>query len=263
MNIYRILQSKPHNQHYLNRYYKFVSRIQNKNIEIEGTFETHHICPKASDLFPEYSSFKNYPWNKLKLTSRQHFIAHWMLAKAYGGSQIYAFWSMATKQSRKSSKREYRVSSRIYESAKRMQSQNHSNKIKGTKNILNSKLKKGMVACYDSDDNYLIVPKDEFDLRKDLRGISEGNGKWCKSIEGRKTISEYMSDRQWIYCPKTMEHKFVKSQTISKWISKGYVLGYKKTYDRKSKSKECPHCKKIIDPSNYSRWHGDNCKMRN
>lgn len=30
--------------------------------------------------------------------------------------------------------------------------------------------------------------------------------------------------------------------------------------DRKIK-KECPHCKITIDKQNFSRWHGENCKM--
>lgn len=29
---------------------------------------------------------------------------------------------------------------------------------------------------------------------------------------------------------------------------------------RVNMKKECPHCKGIYDPSNYARWHGDNCK---
>jgi hypothetical protein len=61
--------------------------------------ETHHICPKANDLFPEYKSFKLYKWNKIKLSYRQHFIAHWLLWKAYGGSQTIAFSAMQNQNS--------------------------------------------------------------------------------------------------------------------------------------------------------------------
>ena len=25
---------------------------------------------------------------------------------------------------------------------------------------------------------------------------------------------------------------------------------------------ECEYCKKLLDPSNYKRWHGDNCKLK-
>lgn len=261
MDIYSTLKSKPHNAHYLKRYYTFISSIQHTD-ETDTLYEVHHICPKASDLFPEYASFKEHPWNKVRLTGRQHFIAHWMLAKAYGGSQIYAFWSMTTRQSRKSAKREYTVSSRVYEQCKRMQIKSHSNNIRGTKNPTNSKLKKGMVHCYDSDNNFLIVPRDEFYSRDDLRGVSNGNAEWTRSAEGRKYISENMSDREWIYDPNTMEHKFVKKADLDIWTNKGYKIGYKMSYDRKSKAKECPYCGKWVDPTNYSRWHGDSCKLK-
>lgn len=261
MDIYSILVSKPHNYHYLKRYYRFISNT--KNTTEDGVLcESHHICPKASDLFPEYESFKDNPWNKITLTARQHFIAHWLLAKAYGGSQIYAFWSMTTRQSRSSAKRNYIVSSRVYEYSKQMYIKNHSNKITGRKNPTVSKLKQGMVHCYDLNDNFLVVPQSEFYDRDDLKGVSTGNGDWTKSNEGRKQISAYMSDRVWMYHPNTLQHKLIKKNNLDNWRNKGYVIGYKMSYDRKSKAKECPHCKRQIDPTNYSRWHGDKCKLK-
>ena len=84
-----ILKTKPHNAHYLNRYIKFINSCISYPI-VEKT-EDHHICPKSSDLFPEFKSFKKYPWNKAKLTLRQHYIAHRLLWKAFGGRQSQAF----------------------------------------------------------------------------------------------------------------------------------------------------------------------------
>jgi ribosomal protein L37AE/L43A len=92
-DIYAILESKPHNPHYLRRYWNF---IQSCSTTSEYT-EKHHICPKSKDLFPEYSSFKLHNWNKIKLSARQHFIAHWMLWKAFGRSQGHAFNIMSNK----------------------------------------------------------------------------------------------------------------------------------------------------------------------
>jgi hypothetical protein len=84
-----ILKTKPHNLHYLNRYIKFIQRYA--NIATNEKIEAHHICPKSSDLFPEFKSFKKHPWNKANLTLRQHYIAHKLLWKAYGGRQAQAF----------------------------------------------------------------------------------------------------------------------------------------------------------------------------
>lgn len=103
-HIYTILASKKHNPHFLKRYVKFIDAClaKNQNLSSDVYVEQHHICPKDKDLFPEFKSFKTYPWNKAVLTARQHYIAHQMLMKAYGGGQIYAFVAM-NKQSRKSS----------------------------------------------------------------------------------------------------------------------------------------------------------------
>ncbi len=103
MNIYALLSSVPHNPHYLNRYYKFItSRKTTKG-------DKHHICPKAHDMFPQFTSFKQNPWNKAVLTSREHYIAHLLLHKAYGKSQTRAFYMISNIN---------RVSSRLYEAAR-------------------------------------------------------------------------------------------------------------------------------------------------
>jgi hypothetical protein len=104
MSIYDILVKKPHNKHYLNRYIKF---IESRKQAFIG--EKHHICPKASDLFPEYKSFKKNPWNKIILSPREHYIAHMLLHKAYGNSQSRAFYMMCNVNG---------IGGRLYESAR-------------------------------------------------------------------------------------------------------------------------------------------------
>jgi len=84
-----LLKTKPHNAHYLNRYIKFIQRYSETAVN-EKT-EEHHICPKSSDLFPEFKSFEKYPWNKANLTLRQHYVAHRLLWKTFGGRQAQAF----------------------------------------------------------------------------------------------------------------------------------------------------------------------------
>jgi len=94
-----ILKTKQHNIHYLNRYINFIEKcgIKNKHLPLDEYTERHHICPKASDLFPEYENFKIHSWNLIELTARQHIIAHVMLWKVYGGSQAVALDCMLDK----------------------------------------------------------------------------------------------------------------------------------------------------------------------
>jgi hypothetical protein len=110
MDIYSILSSKSHNPHYLKRYVAFVEMCLKHNKLLDECYlEKHHICPKAKDMFPEYSSLSVNKWNRADLTPRQHFIAHLMLWKAFPNtSQMDALWAMKNKN-------ETNMSSRLYE----------------------------------------------------------------------------------------------------------------------------------------------------
>lgn len=131
MDIYTILSSKPHNQHYLNRYIMFIQNCKLKNqLNKYEYMEKHHICPKAKDMFPEYKSLDIYSWNKIELTVRQHFIAHIILWKVfpYTNSQTFALWAMKHKNKEK-------INSKLYESLKK----DHSLKITNlSKNMIHS-----------------------------------------------------------------------------------------------------------------------------
>lgn len=92
-HIFKILSSKRHNPHHLKRYIKFIEWCKSIN-NVSMYTESHHICPKAKDLFPEYKSFGEFPWNLIQLTTHQHIIAHVMLWKIYGMSQVKALDAM-------------------------------------------------------------------------------------------------------------------------------------------------------------------------
>lgn len=99
MLIKYVLASRVHNPHYLTKYINFITRCQNKNESYNGYTERHHICPKSEDMFPEFASFTEFPWNCAILTPRQHYIAHLMLYKIYNN-----YTSQAAYQAMKSTK---------------------------------------------------------------------------------------------------------------------------------------------------------------
>lgn len=100
------------NRIYLKRYIKFISSCIAVNDNTSGYKEKHHILPKAKYLWPEYTSFKKNPWNRVHLTARQHYIAHIMLAKAFGG----AMWCALSYFRKRSNNHDGIVfNSRIYE----------------------------------------------------------------------------------------------------------------------------------------------------
>lgn len=92
LDIQTILESKPHNPHYLKRYVKFIEYCRRQSYD--GHTERHHICPKAKDLFPEH---KDATWNYVDMSARHHIFAHVLLWKAFKGSQATALDAMLGK----------------------------------------------------------------------------------------------------------------------------------------------------------------------
>lgn len=102
--ILNALKSLDGNPHYINRYFKFIESCRESS---EGYTEGHHILPRS--LFKQYESES---WNIIELTARQHFVAHIMLAKAYGGSMWAALHMMSN--CNQDGKRTYKFTSRLY-----------------------------------------------------------------------------------------------------------------------------------------------------
>ena len=85
----KIITSVSNNPHYLNRYLRFIAHCIHNECK-EGDSERHHICPQA--MFPAYRDGRKHPWNIVRLTRRQHFVAHWLLWKAFANKPTsYAF----------------------------------------------------------------------------------------------------------------------------------------------------------------------------
>ena len=99
--------------HYYQRYLKFIQMCKT-NVNSAYT-ENHHIIPKSLGG----SDTKD---NLVKLTARQHFIAHWILWKAYDNKQMHdAFWLMCNMKS-KNQERTYKINSKIYDTLKNQRS---------------------------------------------------------------------------------------------------------------------------------------------
>lgn len=102
-HIYTELSVKSINMHYINRYMSFIKRFNGS-----GKI-SHHALPKAKDVWPQYVCLKTHTWNDIKLGDREHFVAHWILWKALGGSQLFAFNQMKHKNKQKLNSRTYQL----------------------------------------------------------------------------------------------------------------------------------------------------------
>jgi hypothetical protein len=76
--------------------------------KFDGYSETHHIVPKCL-------GGSNSKSNLVKLTAREHFLAHYLLAKIYGGS----LWAAVTKMSGNRRRSGFLFNSRLYEVARK------------------------------------------------------------------------------------------------------------------------------------------------
>jgi hypothetical protein len=201
MNILNLLLSKPNNPHYLHRYYNFIINCKNKNVGVIQNIELHHICPKARDLFPEYADGKLFKWNIVKLTYRQHFLAHYMLWKAYGGSQVYAFVSMCNQ----TNKRDGITckSSKIYNDAKTESYKMLSDANKG-------------YASYTSVDGTTVRCKttDPRVISGELTSTSKGRIRQPISAEHKKRLSESHIGRE--YKSLTIEQRISRRKNKTK-----------------------------------------------
>lgn len=124
----------------------------------------HHILPKS--LYPEYASFTEHPWNRAILGHREHLIAHYMLAKALGGTMWFAYNNMNAYGER--------LNTILYES-----SMNELSKIA-------SEQRKGMVnAKHLITGEKVLVSKEEFQINENLVGITKGLFKGDKNVSKR------------------------------------------------------------------------------
>lgn len=104
-----------------------------ENASYSGYTEKHHILPKAKDCWPEYAK---EPENIVRLSARAHFIAHLLLSRALGGSQISAFVLMVRRKAEGRTaerRKDVKVNSRLYEverkRLKEYQSKHQKNKV--------------------------------------------------------------------------------------------------------------------------------------
>lgn len=68
---------------YIKIYNQIMDRAKDRTPEKNGYYETHHIIPKCM-------GGDNIKSNKVKLTYREHFIAHWLLHRNYPDNKSLA-----------------------------------------------------------------------------------------------------------------------------------------------------------------------------
>lgn len=279
MNIYDILKTRNYNPHYLDKYYSFILGcfIKNKTNNItklskynkEGIYmETHHILPKAKDLFPEYRDLKKNPWNSIDLTPRQHYIAHLILWKCYGGSQALALNYMCSISPKK-------MTSKIYEELRKDTSINLSKICKGISQSKNHIIKR--VNSRKNNGNPWVSKETIDKINKNRKDITGNNNPFFNKKHSKETI-EYLSsiNRNKVLSQETKDkistslkgkikvftEKGRATLSQSK-IGKNNPMYGIESYNKNKKQNIvlCPKCGKSGGEITMKRWHFSNCKL--
>jgi hypothetical protein len=192
---------------YSKYYYSIVNSAKSRTLARNIYTEKHHIIPKSL-------GGDNSILNLVKLTAREHFVCHRLLARITTGQNrnkmVHALWRMCN-----SLKSDYKVNSKTYEAARL----DHVHILKTVGS--DGQFKIGRPAW-----NLGIARTDEV-----KQAISKANF-------GRKSnrTSESFTDE---------------------WRAKISLSA------RNREKQTCPHCGKQAGPTNFVRWHGDNCRTHN
>lgn len=202
------------NQKHLIRYVNFINSRPERDLKKDGVFfNIHHIVPRSF-----YGSNKDF--NTIKLTHREHYIAHMILWKAYGGKMTRAFWYMTTNKLF-----EKITNGKVYENLKwedgLFQSDLMMRKIRITNGIKNR--------CIDKEDN---IPRGWY---LGITYSSKTGPKLGSRLITNFITSKWTADKEiptgWFY-GRPVEKMFITNGTINKKIDKedkipqGYHEGF-------------------------------------
>ena len=200
--------------------------------------ETHHIVPRSLGGADTAD-------NLVRLTAREHFIAHWLLSKFTQGpdrGKMIKALSLMRADSKYQKRYKTKITARVYENLReehaRILSEQNSGENNGAKQpearqkIRMSKLGQKRP---EFNDNW------KQNLSNNHKSKQEGfDG--SHSAETKRKIGDKI---------RGTKHS---AELIERRISK--IRGSKREL------KLCPHCQREVAVNGYARWHGDNCKAK-
>ncbi len=232
-------------------YHELIDNAKVRNIT--GYYENHHILPK-------FDGGKNIKSNMVKLTAREHFIAHWLLYKIYNNSKsAFAFHMMTIIDNNQSQRR---VNSKNFEYARKARSRFLSKSISGQNNPFFGKTHTKEVKEMLSERRKLW-----WKLNPNMRKIYGDRAALVNvgglSDEHKKKIGEKSKGfivLKNIDTGETIKISKLENYDNTKWLN---LYEYHTIKGTRKDLTICEHCNKSMNKGNYVRWHGEKCKIKN
>lgn len=228
-------------------------------------YEMHHIIPR-------HMSGTNENSNIVKLTGREHYIAHWLLYKIHGDHKSAFAWQCMSSKGNSGK----RYSSRTFEYAKRAWSKHM--KEFNAKRITSDETRKKMSDAKKGATPWnkgLIFPMPaRCIIAREMYNKKPEVCKQCKSpLSFEKRKNTYCGNRCAHLDPENPTRVASKKPHIKGSREYRFKEGHVVPDDVKAKiSKklkgfkrpviECPHCGKVGADGLMKRWHFDNCKLK-
>ena len=240
MNIYRL--PNPKSTHYLNRYIKFIEFAKNLTVN-DKYVESHHILPQSMGGLNDND-------NLVKLSARQHYLAHWMLWKAYKSKEMtVAFFSMSN-QSNQYQGRNRRINSRIYENLRNEFSTLLSKTAEDK--WQDPAYRQKHIDTNNSEKTQKIRSEKAKELWQDPEYVEKLLASRAKArAEGRIRTDHSKCGQPGELNPMKRPEVKAKNTGINHYSNRdGYI------------KPSCIHCGITTTPTNINRWHNENCKLK-
>lgn len=215
---------------YTTWYNNIVQRAKTRSLS--GYKERHHIIPRSL-------SGSNLKENLVYLTAKEHFVCHLLLTKMTSGKlrekMIYAVWNMANQENNQQTR--HKVCSRTYQYLRQQFSINHATNMAANNPMHDPEVRKRHQAAI---------------ARRGKTSGNTGHKRGPISDELKKILSQKTTKQM---TPERRE--IIRQQQLNRTTEQKEKYAF-----AHSKRISCVYCQKPFAPGVFSRWHGNNCKLK-
>jgi hypothetical protein len=245
---------------YMNKYKNWYDTITSRGKKHrEPGLERHHIIPRSLGGTDDAE-------NITFITTREHFVCHWLLIKIYSIGEEH--WKMLNAlrmmRAENSNQKRYstKITSRVYAKLKQEYALLQGERVKGENNPNYGKYwTEEQKQKHSQKIKGRVQPPEEKDRQK---SAMIGKRRAPFSQEWKDKLSEAGSGEKNSMFGKT--HK-----ETTKQLMREKAIGRKQSTETiqkkadairgtKREKKFCPHCQQQVAVNGYARWHGDRCR---